>query len=121
MLWVMMSLLGLSLVALAAVGLLYGERQRLARDEEKADHAKCIAHIASVTSDRFVASRVRDLAERWDSIEEQGELRRLANEKYTPGGPSMPVIWLRHQADLLDPLGSHDSEPVYNMAGERIL
>jgi hypothetical protein len=108
----MQSLFGLALVALAGVGLLYGERQRQARMEEKADHAKCIAHIASATSNRVIAMALRERAEKWDSIENQADLRRLANERYSPGGPSMPTIWLREEADLIDPLGSLDRDRI---------
>lgn len=120
MTWVAMSLFGLALVTLAGVGLLYGERHRQFRLDEKADHAKCVAHLTATSSNHFVAARVRDLADRWDSIEEQGNLRRLANERYTPGGPSMPVIWLRYQADQLEG-GTSTDDMIYNMAGERVL
>lgn len=93
-----------------------------ARSDDLAEHAKCIAHIASVTSNRFVADRLRQLAEKWDSIEEQANLKQLARERYKPGGPSMPRIWLRQQAELLDPTEIDFNEVAeYNLAGERLL
>lgn len=99
-----MSLLGLALVALAGVGLLYGERQRQYRQEEKAAHAKCMALVASVTSGRFMAARLRDLAERWDSTDERLELDRIARTKYKAGGPSVVSLWLDEQAASFEDL-----------------
>lgn len=77
----------------------------------KADHAKCIALISSVVSNRVVAMAFRDAAARWDSLEEQANLRTLANTVYQPGGPSMPVIWLNAEADKLDPLPVSGNTP----------
>lgn len=102
----LMSLFGLALVALACVGLLYGERERQARLSEKAEHAKCTAHIASVVSNEFVAARMHDLADLWDNVENQGDLRRIANTKYAPGGPSVVNLWLHEKADELAGDGS---------------
>jgi hypothetical protein len=72
------------------------------RAEETINHANCIAHVAHVTSHRFIALWLRAAADRWDSMEEQPRLRRLADERYSPGGPSMPAIWMRAEADRLD-------------------
>jgi hypothetical protein len=102
--WVMMSLLGLTLIALAGVGLLYGERQRQTRLEEKADHARCIAHLASVSSNRFLAARLRDLAQRYDSVEEAATFAELARTRFNPDGSSMPALWLTLQAERLEPM-----------------
>jgi hypothetical protein len=110
MMWVLMSIIGLLLVTLASVGLLYGERQRTARMEEKADHAKCMAHLTSVASNRFIAGRLRELAAKYDGIEEQAVLAQLARNRYQPGGPSMPTIWLNLQAELLDPTEFNHNE-----------
>lgn len=71
--------------------------------QHDANHAKCIAHIADVVSKRVVAMALRDLAVRWESVEEKANLQRLGREVYKIGGPSMPTIWLNQQADLLDP------------------
>lgn len=48
------------------------------------------------------ASLLRRLADQWDHPAEQGNLNRLAREQYELGGPSMPTIWLRQQANKLD-------------------
>lgn len=69
---------------------------------ERAEHAKCIAHIASVTSNKFLADRIRDLADKYDSVEEITVHKNLARTQYTVDGASMPAIWLRHQADLIE-------------------
>lgn len=79
-------------------------RSRADVDEERdAQHAKCIAHVADVTSKRIVAMALREYARRWDSVEEKANLIALAREQYKPGGPNMPAIWMNQQADLLDP------------------
>ncbi len=66
------------------------------------EHAKCVAHIASVTSDRMVAVAFRDAADRWDSVEEQPNLG-VIRRQYKPNGPSVAALWLRQHADRLDP------------------
>lgn len=82
-------------------------RARAEVDEEHdAQHAKCIAHIADVTSKRIVAQALREYARRWDSVEEKSNLIKLSREEYRAGGPNMPAIWLNQQADLLDPPGA---------------
>jgi hypothetical protein len=67
------------------------------------DHAKCIAHIADVTSKRFVAVALRDLAERYDSVEERSTIAQIKRVEWTLDGPPLPVLWMLHHADLLDP------------------
>lgn len=71
-------------------------------DELDAAHAKCIAHIASVVSDRMVAVVLRDLARRYESIEEKPTMLKISRQ-YKQDGPSMPRMWMEHHADLLDP------------------
>lgn len=71
--------------------------------EQRADFAKCVAHMASVVSNRMVAQVLRAEADRYDAPSEQRVMRSLADHHYRPGGPSMPVIWLRHRADVIDP------------------
>jgi hypothetical protein len=41
-------------------------------------------------------------AEKFDSIEEQQNIKVLAREQYTPDGPSVPALWLRQLADKMD-------------------
>jgi hypothetical protein len=72
------------------------------RSEDKTAHAKCIAHIASVVSNKFLAERMRELADKWDTSDEMSEHNRIANTLYKPGGPSVPAIWLREKADQIE-------------------
>jgi hypothetical protein len=69
--------------------------------QNNADHAKCIAHISSVVSRRVVAEAMRTAAEKWDSVENQLVIGRIRNE-YVPDGTSVPALWLREQADLME-------------------
>lgn len=66
------------------------------------EHDDCIKAIAASVSRSHSASLMRHLAHKWDAVEEQANLQTLAREQYRPGGPSMPAIWLRHQADLTE-------------------
>lgn len=119
--WLLMSLLGLALVALAGVGLLYGERQRQARLDERAEHAKCVAHIAAVTSNRFLAARLREYAVKYGSTDERHVFVELSRN-WEPDRTPVPVLWLNLQAELLDPTEMDYNEVAeYNMAGERVL
>lgn len=68
---------------------------------DKADHAKCIAHIADVTSNRMVAVALRDLAERYDSVQGERELHAL-RKAHGSLYSSVPAAWLEMQADRLD-------------------
>lgn len=99
----MLSLSSLALVGVAVMGIMMSERQREYRDTEKADHAKCIALVTSVTSNRFLATRLRELGERWDSTDNLGELDRISRTKYKAGGPSVVALWLGELADEMDP------------------
>jgi hypothetical protein len=63
------------------------------------NHTACIMDIKEAVSRGHDAALMRRLADKWDSTEEQGNLKVLAREQYTPGGPSMPALWLRQQAD----------------------
>ena len=105
MTWVLLSLFGLALVALAAVGLIYGERQRQCRIEEKAEHAKCVAHVASAASTRMVAAVLRELAEKWDTVDNEEELTRIRNTKYVAGGPSVVSLWMHEEAERIAFMG----------------
>lgn len=72
---------------------------------DKADHAKCIAHIADVTSNRMVAVALRDLAKRYDSVQGERELERLrlTHRVTVSDYVSVPGRWLLNRADELDP------------------
>lgn len=73
-------------------------------DTDKADHAKCIAHIAEVVSNRMVAVALRDLAERYDSVKGERELERLrqTHRVTVTDYVSVPGRWLLDRADELD-------------------
>lgn len=98
MIWLLILMWLLTLVSLVMI---FREVRR-SMEASRADHAKCIAHVASVTSNRFVAARLRELADGWDTAEEMGEHRRIANTLYRVGGPSVPAIWLREKADRIE-------------------
>jgi len=68
---------------------------------DKADHAKCIAHIADVTSNRMVAVALRQLADRYDSVQGERELLALRRQVGTYEH-SVPARWLLNRADELD-------------------
>jgi len=73
---------------------------------EQVKHNRChIQTEAALTrlTNQIYATALRHAAEQWDDPANQNHLRRLAREKYSPGGPSMPTIWLREQADKIDP------------------
>jgi hypothetical protein len=88
-------LLVLFLVASFIAGCLHGELTKERRKHEEC-HERTIEVIRRAVG-RPEPDALEAAADAWDSIEEQGNLRRLQSE-YTPGGPSMPAIWLRHRA-----------------------
>lgn len=65
------------------------------------DHASCVASVGLMVSAAHSAEALEEAARDYDSIEEQGTLKRLAREHYRPDGPSMPVIWLLDRAAQL--------------------
>lgn len=79
-------------------------RLRAQVDEAKdVVHSACIAHIADVTSKRFGAVIIRDLARRYESGDEVRVLNQIKREQWSPEGKVLPVLWLEHHANLLDP------------------
>lgn len=102
MIWLILCLLAIALVLLAIMGLLLAEREREWRKIEKADHAKCMAHVASVSSRTFAGMLIHNLAVKWESTENMGDLTRIANTRYEIGGPSVVSIWLNEQADQIE-------------------
>lgn len=85
------------------LGMLAYAGVRIERLQEEAGvaHAKCIAHVASVVSNRVVADALRQVAARYDSPEGIRELQRMS-QSYSPGGPSMPVLWIEAEADRIE-------------------
>ena len=105
-------------LTLAVVYLL--DANRKAAQVDKAAHAKCIAHVADITSNRIVALALRDLAQRYDSVEGRRETQTIANREWTEGGPSIPALFILRQADALDPRPDPDSGE-YRFDGSRVL
>lgn len=60
-------------------------------------------HIEAVLP-LLIAQALREYADVWDRDDEEHKafLTQLAQERYSPGGPSMPAIWLRYQAEQLE-------------------
>lgn len=69
---------------------------------QRIDHAKCIAHIADITSNRFAARLVHDLADRYENIDGQAELTRIRNTVYGADTESVPALWMREQAERIE-------------------
>lgn len=93
----------IALALLLAFVVDYAIRMKHEADAEvDAEHAACIAHIADVTSKRFVAVALRDLADRYEDGRERTLIERIKREQWTPEGPMLPVLWLRHYADLYE-------------------
>lgn len=89
------------LAMLGAASIKVNALQSEARITRAGQHAVCILTIQQAISGAHDAVLLRQLADKWDSVAEQGNLRVLAREQYSPGGPSMPAIWLRQQADII--------------------
>lgn len=70
-------------------------------NRRQAEHAKCVALVSSLASDRIAAMTLLHAADRWDSVEEQPRVQQLIRDEYKMGGPSMPAIWLRHEAERI--------------------
>lgn len=105
MMWLFLVLWIMTVILLIAAFVRIADVQKEVCDEKTA-HESCheaTLAVLSTASKRTDASALRAAADRWDSIEEQGNLKRLASERYKPGGPSMPTIWLRAEADRMDP------------------
>lgn len=104
----------LFLVSVALIDLSRGYRKVL-----EAQHTYCVSAISEFTSDKLIAQFLRSSAERWDGIDIQPLLRKLADERYQVGGPSMPAIWMNYEADRIDPKHDFDTCPhEHTFAGE---
>lgn len=86
--------------------------------DNRTERASLIDRVLSSLGDierrRNQVTVLRQMADRWDSHEEQPVLQRLADEEFVPGGPSMPVIWLRYQADRLEQENDKDIERIWS-------
>lgn len=93
--------LGAAVIALVVVLAYMAGRIADLTDAASVQHAKCIAHVADMTSNRIVGMAVRDLARRWDTVEEKVEFTRLRRD-YKPE-QSIGQRWLLEQAERIDP------------------
>lgn len=64
-------------------------------------HERVLDLLSSVDHNRTSAAALDRAAEAWEDPANQPFLSQLAREKYQPGGPSMPAIWLRDRAEVL--------------------
>lgn len=69
-----------------------------AGEEQRADHAKCIAHVTEYVGNEFAARVLESAGSFYDSPEGERYLNLLASEKYTAGGPNVPVLFMRERA-----------------------
>lgn len=58
-----------------------------------------VAFVIVAAWPQIEAQALREAADAWDSEEELPHMTALADERYQPGGPSMPEIWLRDRAE----------------------
>lgn len=101
---------------------LANSRKDLAHEKElqrkNSWHASWQREMTYYAADEFKARILESAADAWDSTDEKVNLTQLARDKYKLGGPSMPAIWLRHQAAEIR--RKRDDEPIYNFKGERL-
>jgi hypothetical protein len=69
---------------------------------DRADHAKCLALVSSVVSNKAVAQAFRLAADRADGIDGVADMRRLATYDWDESGPTVYALWLREQADKIE-------------------
>lgn len=101
--------------------LLYQARVHLAIEVD--DHATCHKQIEALVRQGLAISERRvlhDAAKAYDDPATQPLLARLADEKYRPGGASVPALFLRHRGDELAGYDPDTEVPIYHFAGERV-
>ena len=75
---------------------LIGEARRA-----KADHAVCIAHVATYTGDAFAARVLEAVAARYDSPEGRARMRELALSWDPNDEISAPAMWVLDYAEKI--------------------
>lgn len=75
-------------------------------------HIEALHILQSLNTRRDKAAGLREAANRWDDPALRPELERLAREYYTPGGPSMPAIFMRLEADAIEYVSGNDEERI---------
>lgn len=111
-----MAVSALCAFSLAWVAVLYNQL-----DREKAKHREChektLALLVKVNRGRDKATALREAAVNYDLAATQGDLRRLAREKFQPEGPSVPALWLEEEAQKID---AQDSEGFTSLEDEQV-
>lgn len=116
------------IVALIFLALLLFSCRKIERtqDEVRAEqeaHRNCHVHTMNALRTavrRTDAAALLTAADEYESIEGQARLKTLANTEYKPGGPSMPVIWLRDRAERLHPGITDPDDGLFTYSGERV-
>ena len=97
--------LSIFLLTLASEVFLVWVTQRGLKESNRiheAHHAEALSILADLNKRRDMASGLRAAAEKWEDPLSQPYLAKLARDKYTPGGTSMPAIFLRIEADEIE-------------------
>lgn len=78
--------------------------------------------LGNLNKRRDGAYALRAAADKWEDPLYKPALERMAHDHYEPGGPSMPAIFMRLEADALSgiPQIPNTEEPMYNYNGDRI-
>lgn len=94
----------LALMGVCLIGLVWQNSilQEQLRDSEDMVHAKCVAHIASVVSNKIVAEAFRTAAVKYDSVENQHQMYRLTQHWSPTSNVSVPALWLSAEADRIE-------------------
>lgn len=95
MIWVLVFVLTFLLAATVCLMIGQAESHKRALAEH---HAKSMAMVAGFVGNQFAASVLEATAEHYGSMDGQAEQRRIANTMYSPGGPSVPEMYLRERA-----------------------
>jgi hypothetical protein len=89
--------LALSVVCMVVAFRLLSEH----REEEKADHAKCLALIAGFVGDEFAARVLDSAAADYNTMDGQAEVARIRNTVWGEGDEPVPTLWLRERASTM--------------------
>ena len=63
------------------------------------NHAECVVMSTKAISTAHAAQVLRAAADRWDAVENVARQKKLARERWSPEGPTLPAIWMRDLAD----------------------
>lgn len=87
-------------------------------------HFGCTQQVSELVSAKHDAVLLRNLADEYDAVENQAVLDRMrytmrVNPEYATGNRTIPALWLRDKADEMDP--EEIPDPIYNLAGDRVV